>query len=186
MDRRIQKTKAAIREAYFSLLMKKKDARITITEIAKTANIDRKTFYLHYDSVEDISKEFCQEKIEEWLFELEKEVFFERPFDAVKLFHTLNNLIEQDIEFYRQVALHKSYDFFWKQTCDILISTILNVYSEKIDLPSEQLEIYAHFFASGFIAVYQNWLKGNCSLSIDELGEVTGEAAYYGAQKILS
>ena len=47
MDRRIIKTKQAIESAYFRLLQANPGKRISITSIAKEANIDRKTFYLH-------------------------------------------------------------------------------------------------------------------------------------------
>jgi hypothetical protein len=46
MDRRVKKTKAAVQEAYFSLVMEKDTPKITITELTKQADIDRKTFYL--------------------------------------------------------------------------------------------------------------------------------------------
>ena len=47
-DRRVRKTKKAIQEAYFKLLEKKKTEKITVAEITREADIDRKTFYLHY------------------------------------------------------------------------------------------------------------------------------------------
>ena len=64
MDRRIAKTRKAIQNAYFSLLAED-TTRITIAEIARRANIDRKTFYLHYESVDDIVKKTCIEKLQD-------------------------------------------------------------------------------------------------------------------------
>ena len=58
MDRRKRKTRNSIRKAFNELLLKKEYNTITITEIATTADIDRKTFYLHYNSIDDILKEF--------------------------------------------------------------------------------------------------------------------------------
>ena len=65
MDRRIEKTRKAIQEAYFRLIMNSKLKKITISEIAKEADIDRKTFYLHYESIDDILKDFTNLKINE-------------------------------------------------------------------------------------------------------------------------
>jgi len=50
-DRRQIKTKKAIIGAFFTLLQEKNISKITITELAKIANIDRKTFYLHYEAL---------------------------------------------------------------------------------------------------------------------------------------
>ena len=58
MDRRVQKTRAAIQRAYIELLMEKKSMKMTITELARRANIDRKTFYLHYDTTDDVLRDY--------------------------------------------------------------------------------------------------------------------------------
>lgn len=57
MDKRTQKTKNCILQALFKLLEKKSLDDITITELAETANINRKTFYAHYNSVQDVIEE---------------------------------------------------------------------------------------------------------------------------------
>ncbi len=48
------RTKYNIRQAFIDLLQRKEMDNITITELAKSANIDRKTFYLHYDTTFDV------------------------------------------------------------------------------------------------------------------------------------
>ena len=62
MDRRVAKTRETIRQAYFDLVLEKGGKRVTVSEIARKANIDRKTFYLHYQSTEEIIEEFAEEK----------------------------------------------------------------------------------------------------------------------------
>ncbi len=57
-DLRITKTKTAIKEAFISIIKDDNTSKITVTEIAKQANINRKTFYLHYNSIEDLMSEF--------------------------------------------------------------------------------------------------------------------------------
>lgn len=47
-DRRIRKTKKAIREALLTLMLEKGFDAITINDIAEEADINRGTFYLHY------------------------------------------------------------------------------------------------------------------------------------------
>ena len=53
-DRRQIKTKKAIIAAFITLLQQKNISKITITELSKLADIDRKTFYLHYNSIEEL------------------------------------------------------------------------------------------------------------------------------------
>lgn len=63
MDRRVARTDQAIKDAYFSLIRERGTTRITISEVARRADIDRKTFYLHYDSLKDVLDEYIEERI---------------------------------------------------------------------------------------------------------------------------
>lgn len=46
-DRRVEKTKQAMRHAFVELLKRKPYNAITISELTREADIDRRTFYLH-------------------------------------------------------------------------------------------------------------------------------------------
>ena len=60
MDRRVARTKKNIYMAFFRLVQTKAIDDITVSELARTADIDRKTFYLHYQTVQDVFVEFKQ------------------------------------------------------------------------------------------------------------------------------
>ncbi len=57
-DRRIKKTKASLHQAFYNLLKKKNYSDITVKELADEADITRKTFYLHYNTLYDLLREF--------------------------------------------------------------------------------------------------------------------------------
>lgn len=60
-DLRIIKTKDAIHRALITLLEDQTLQDVTITELCRTANINRGTFYLHYTQVEDVFEEYFRE-----------------------------------------------------------------------------------------------------------------------------
>ncbi|WP_278557464.1 TetR/AcrR family transcriptional regulator [Limosilactobacillus vaginalis] len=61
MDKRVEKTKNEIRKALFQLLETKGLNSITVTELCRIANINRRTFYIHYGNVEDVMDEYQDE-----------------------------------------------------------------------------------------------------------------------------
>lgn len=63
-DRRTLYTKNSIHDAYMDLIKEKPSDKISITELCQRADINRGTFYLHYNTVEDVSGEIIDEMFE--------------------------------------------------------------------------------------------------------------------------
>ncbi len=56
-DLRVRKTLGAIRQAFADMLYEMPYEKITVAELARRANINTKTFYRHYDTLDDLLSE---------------------------------------------------------------------------------------------------------------------------------
>lgn len=73
-------TKDLIRKEFIKLLNKKKLHNITVTELAKACNIERKTFYYHYDNLTELVKEIFDEELDIVIEEFNETLSWEESF----------------------------------------------------------------------------------------------------------
>ncbi|MBR2801533.1 MAG: TetR/AcrR family transcriptional regulator [Erysipelotrichaceae bacterium] len=173
MDRRFQKTEKAIRSAYFSLLGSGR--KITVTEIAERADIDRKTFYLHYQSVEDIVTAYAKEKVQQLKDMLKEKGFFTETHDLYVFFQCLNELMSEDIRLYRSLSKDRNYEFFWETVHQIIKKTVTDLFTGLSAANEREFQTYVDFYTYGVISVYRRWLEANDNMSLEELGRYLGE-----------
>src|SRR5690606_4887598 len=64
IDRRIKKTKAALKKAYIILMEQFTDQEITVSMIAQYAELNRSTFYTYYSNKEELLEEILCDVLE--------------------------------------------------------------------------------------------------------------------------
>ncbi len=186
-DRRQVRTRHRIRNAFTELVMEKDIDKITIKELAERADIDRKTFYLHYAGVGDVLEEIQTEllaKVDHLLsgFEL-----FQPDFGALGFFRELNAVIDQDSAFYRRLLVADRYSFYYVKLKTAMKEVVRERYLQaagKTPVSPVKLDLYAEYATSGIMAIYVDWLK-HPEYDLEEVAEVATENFYGGVQGAL-
>lgn len=185
MDRRKEKTKNAIQEAYFNLLMNGNKDKISITQIANEANIDRKTFYLHYTCVDDIIREFASDRIQELKELLVEENFSKESFSVLRFFELLNQIVERHLGIFHFISINKTYAFFFDRLKEMLINIIAETYQGYFDFSETKLRMYADFYIAGIISVYIRWISNGYPITMTELAELVSTASFGGLKGLM-
>ena len=73
-------TKELIRKEFIDLLNKKTIHNVTVTELARKCDIERKTFYYHYENLTELVKEIFQEELSMVLEEFNETLSWEDSF----------------------------------------------------------------------------------------------------------
>ena len=187
LDRRQIRTKRRIREALMALVMEKPLEKITIKELAERADIDRKTFYLHYAAISEVVIEMQEEMLGRMEDLVASYDLFRPDFDAQALFRDINGIVGAESEFYRRMLVMDRYSFFYERLKDMLKEYLNRKYHDQLEhttVSRVKLEFYMEYVASGVMSIYVHWLK-HPEFGLDEVAEAASEIAYGGGRMVL-
>lgn len=181
-DRRVVRTKTALTKALFELLGEKEFSKISITELAQRADVDRKTFYLHYHSVDEILEEFYEEALEQLQEGLEREQVFGQQVDMPGFFRVLNGVMAEKMPLYRRLARGSGYTYFMERLRAVLKSAVEDTLRRQASRDDIHIRMCGEFYAAGIMRVYLEWLKGDLGLTEDEFADWVGAMVNQGLE----
>ncbi|SHI27197.1 TetR/AcrR family transcriptional regulator [Desulfosporosinus lacus] len=166
-DRRIGKTRKAIKRALAKLMIDKNLEKINVSELCNIADISRRTFYLHYSSVEAVFKEI-EDDIFSGYYNLQCRYNQNGKYDMQGIYSALVRGITNDLAYYRDLAKGKG-------SAELFIRLYSSFRSIRLDFitNNEQSTMYhvQTFLNAGLIATIFEWLCSDSPITIQELGD---------------
>lgn len=183
-DRRTQKTKTSIKDAIMDLILYEKLEDITITKITNKANIARKTFYLHYNSIEDVIYDIENDIYETLMNSLNKYIS-NKSYLIPNIFLDLNNIIIQEELLFKRIAISDSYSLFQNAFERVLDKLIQEIVEKVYNVISENTKYYSSFYAAGIIKIYMSFLRGDTNLTLEGVTQIATKACFLGIDQIM-
>jgi len=166
-DRRVRKTKQALREGLAELLVEKNIQQITVKELADKVDIHRSTFYANFEDISDLYNHMEDVAIEEISLIVSSSYVFEpRTFFEMLLVYISENQQISHLFFGGRVS-----KTFHNRITELFSDSYLDYLCGKynLDRENEQLKYYELFCFAGTLAVIEKWINGEISYSNDEL-----------------
>ena len=185
MDRRIVKTREAITKAYLELIIEKGTSQVSISELARRADIDRKTFYLHYNSIDDVLSEYVENKFNRIVSVMEENHYFDDPFNVEMLIDLLDRFYKEEENLLLAVAEGDSFDDLWIKIHDILADKTKNLYAPLVNIDAGEISVFYDFITAGVIDVYRRWSRGEYSYDLRHMVEMIGVVVRTGLYPFL-
>ena len=184
-DRRVLRTKRAIRNAFAKLLTEKDINDITIRDIADLADINRKTFYNYYAGVYQVVDEI-ENDIITTLETVLGEVDFKRDMRApFVFFEKVTSIINLDLDFYGQMlAMNRNVSLVTKIAA-LMKEKTKKAMMAQLALPEETADVVLEYTFSGMVAVYQKWFHSHRSASIEEISELIRVLCFQGVNGVI-
>lgn len=177
IDKRIIKTRTSIKNAFMELVQTLEISRISVSELAAKAFVNRSTFYLHYTDVQavatDIESEIAQ-RIASYIDNFSIDDIYGSTYT---LFKKLTNRLDENETLKKYIIFSTSSDYviskikeiFAEKTRQSILETFKNVSEKDIKYPLV-------FTAAGVIDCYVKWVReDNKPLEdlISEVGKIT-------------
>lgn len=184
LDRRVEKTRNSIITAFKEMIIEKEFKEITIKELAERANINRKTFYLHYDSMDDILFDLTVEMADQLFDILEKRHFFD-SFHIDIFIDTLNELLSSDIELYKKILCASSYRFFSRNVKDMIKESFIRKIRNRTNLSPQIMNLCGEYVASGIAKLFKTWFENPQGITQHQISELAGVLLFGGINGVL-
>lgn len=187
VDRRILKTKKAIRKALIKLLSEKDLSNITITKIAQEADINRKTFYHYYDSVYQVIDE-VEDDIVNSFDSIVSHINLKRDLKKPTwIFESLTQIIDNDFDFYSDLMKTEKFGNLK------LIAKLSEAFKQRVkeNIPDDlfeddfSLEMTIDYVIAGMMEVYQEWLKKPNTVSLEDLSKKMSIITFSGISGLI-
>lgn len=184
-DRRCIKTKNAIHNAFLSLITEKDYDKIKVTDIVKRANVGRKTFYLHYESKDDVLKEIQDDFYQSGDARISKYIQKGERYDIHHIFEDLDGLIMIYLNFLKACAKRDSYHLLEDIVKGSLERIISSVLKERYHIADEVTPSYVTFYSSGISSLFISWLRNEIPMSLEQVTEVAEKVCFEGADSLI-
>lgn len=184
-DRRVARTKKAIKNAFAELMAEKEISEITVKDIAETADVNRKTFYNYYNSVYDIVNEIENELVLAFDSVLSNIDFKQEMQNPYGIFEKLTDIINQDFDFYSRLMKMNHNANLMQKLYVALKDRMKTSFLSQTEIEESQLNIVVNYMISGMLSVYQSWFNSDRAESIEELSKTVSIMTFSGINGFL-
>ena len=174
--------------ALIFLLKKKPLEYISVSEICKTAGVNRSTFYLHYETIADLLNETTRYLLNDFLS------YF--PTDTQAIAYNLKNCELDELIFigdkhltpylayikdHKEVfatALSHNQTFGFEDVYKRMFENIFNPILDRFHYPPHDRQYVMMYYLNGINAIVNEWLNNGCDKSIEEISKIISVCIY--------
>ena len=180
---RTQKTLQTIKNTFVNMLLEMDFEKINVKTLCERAEINRRTFYLHFDSIDDllvsIQEDFSNE-------------FYER----IKNYDHILNVEELVKEYFifseekgkiaEKLNCNMNFDYIRQQLTDMVTIKVHDKNFRSIDKYDYfSKNIILNYMNAATIGIYRQWVKDKRNLPLEKVVELSSKLIKSGVNSLL-
>lgn len=188
-SRRVSRTLKKIRETYLDLARQKDPSKITVSELAAGAGINRKTFYTYYSGTDELLEEIANDLLERYRELISGVELYSGSFDPLRFFAGFRSIVRED---------YHIYEIFWKvgllpllsdKLRGLLLESVFEQYFAYARLDAQDPKVqnryylYAEYMSAGLLAMVGEWIM-DPQMSLEEFTRFTARIVMNGLSTV--
>lgn len=169
-------------DALLSLLTKKKYDFITVKELCEKAGVNRSTFYLHYESMNDLlaeSLDYAMEKLRERFrddIKIENKLIAQTPMKELRIVSP--QYLVPYLDFVREnmalfdAAMSQPTVFHTRDLFRRMYEEILSPILSRVGLSDAEKTYRAVYTLNGMFFAIHEWVRGGCRESVNRIADI--------------
>ena len=183
LDLRVKKTRTAIKNTMKEMICEMKPSDITIKELTERAQIHRKTFYLHYTSIEALFEDMLQDIANSYYKKIDIVPIPMPMLEVNRVFFDFFANSEPYIE--RLICAPEYQDFCNKAFQNSFLQHNRNRYNPYKKYSKEEQNIINIFLSVSSITMYRQWVADGKNIPLERMISLSGNLLTYGILKII-
>jgi AcrR family transcriptional regulator len=196
IDRRVSRTRRALRDAFFALILEKGYEAVTVEEITNRADLGRTTFYLHYRDKEDLLMESIGGLVDDLVEQMSQLPLGEWKADttsghpspalALPFQHVAHNA-----RLYRIILRGEGTYSVTRRLREIIVQAsgeMIQVFLQKERLainPQVPMEVFLYYLAGSWLGLITWWLENEMPYSPEQMALMFQKVFMRGAREVL-
>ena len=155
-DLRVIKSEAAIEAALLELIEEKGYVNVRIIDIAKRANVNRNTIYLHYKDKEEIVFKIVSKSFEASRSIIDFDKLLKAKASrksAEEMFMTILDVLEKQVELFRILLTDENLSGYIARVSTFVRKMMLNVYKD-----TKQNRMIMEYIIQGVYGIIKMWI----------------------------
>ena len=185
VDRRVRRSRRAIMDAFERLILSQPLDQITVSAIAREADVDRKTFYQHFGTVDGLLDAVAEERVSTLLDEVEQLCVRESCAAPDAFFDALMSRISRNLELEQGYCEHMPLELLFERLARPLMRQIVERGFVRGELDDAELEMILSFELGGLFSLYRWWLLTGRSVPLPEVTRCANALSDQGVRQFL-
>jgi AcrR family transcriptional regulator len=172
------RSRESIRRAFAELIHEKGTTKVTVKELVERADVNRSTFYAHYQDIDAVRNEIEKDVVQKMFDFLDASEHTELLHNPLPFLLRIGAELERNRNYYRLLLESNGSGTFTQKLKDVFLERMLtdrNVFG-KIRRQQEFL-ICMDLLAGGGVGLCCDWITGKIDMPMQELANIINEIA---------